>query len=137
VRSRRLAGGGAGGSGYAATRDFAAIGGEVERLARLRVASVRHDRAVAEELEPAVEPPAHRQVALEEIAGPSITDRDAETVAEVIFGVPRDVDAVAPALGSTRRVRILDACSLAHGGEDVRWPRGGPNFRQHYVVPTR
>ena len=114
--------------------EIAAVGGEVERLAGLRIAGVRHDRAVAEELETALQTAADGEVSLEEIAGPAITDRHAEAVAEVILGVSRDVDAVAPALGSTRRVHILDACSLAHGEEDVRCPAGGPNFRLAYVL---
>jgi hypothetical protein len=56
-----------------------------------------------------VDAPPEREVALQELARPSVADGDAEAVAKVVLGVPRDVDAMPTALfpaellGSGRR----------------------------------
>jgi hypothetical protein len=103
-----------------AGHEIATVGREVEGLAGLRLAGIRDDRAVAEELQTAVEAAPHREVALEEIAGSPVPDCDAEAVAEVVLGVARDVDAVPSAFGSARSRGFFDACS-AHALEHPGW----------------
>src|SRR5205085_10617571 len=72
---------------YRARHEVAAIGREIQRLARLHVSRVRDDRAVAEELQAAVQTASHREMSLEKISGPAIADGDTEAITEVILRV--------------------------------------------------
>src|SRR5207247_10501929 len=102
-----------------ARHEIAPVGREVERLAHGRLAGVGDDRAVQEEAQAAMDAAAQGEVPLEKFPRSPIAHSHAEAVAEVILGVPRDVDAVAAAIGA-REVfgRDLPRASvrrLAHG----------------------
>ena len=130
-RSRRV-GGGSGTSGYAGpaispgdrrVRPGSSRGRGRRRQSRApRRAAARPAFGTMAPLPKNLSPPwrrrLHRKVALEKIAGAPIPDRDAEAIAEVVLGVPRDVDAVPAAFGSARSGGFLNACS-AHAREDL------------------
>jgi hypothetical protein len=83
---------------------------EVEGFAEARLPRVGCDPAVHEELEAPGDASVDGQVAVQELAGPPIADRDAAPVPHVVLGVVRNVNAVAP----TFRARWLFS----------RWPDG-------------
>ena len=118
--------------------EIAPVRREIEGLAGARVPRIRHDRAVGEELEPAMKAALDREVTGQKIAGPAISDGDAEAVTEVILRVPRHVDAVPAALGrlplglarragGLLRGHVLLRC-FAHGVDDGLSMAAGPSF---------
>src|SRR6201999_1624523 len=119
---------------------LASVAREVQRLARPGFAAVGGDAAVGKEPEPAVDPAVQGQVPFEKVAGAAIADGDAESVAEVVLGVPRQEDAMAAPLGAAVRALGLltrESCgvrSLLHrrppaSAEHAAVAGGRPNFR--------
>src|SRR5688572_16765238 len=107
------------------SHEVASLGCKVERLARLGIARVRNDRAVGEELEPAVDPTPDREMPRKKIARATIANGDAEAVAEVILGVARHVDAMAAPLGRARGndVVALGSCCFTHSPRSIDRPK--------------
>src|SRR5258708_15968255 len=73
------------------------LASEIERLSGPRLADVGADPAVGEELEPTDDAVAQGEVSVQELPRAPVAHGDAEPVAEMVFGVVRDVDAMATA----------------------------------------
>jgi hypothetical protein len=83
------------------TRDQIALAvREVDRFARVRLTRVGNDRAVREKPDSPLDRVAKREMAVQKLARAPIPNGDADVVSEMILGVARDEDAVAPSLGA-------------------------------------
>src|SRR5690606_1674093 len=86
-----------------ARHEVEAVGEEVQGLARTRILFLRDQRAVRDTVHAACELALEREVPGKELARATIADGDAESIAKVVLGVPRDEDLVTTALGEVLR----------------------------------
>ena len=85
--------------------EVSAVGGEEECLAQTGIARVGNNRPVREELEPSAEAMLQREVSRKKIPRTTVAYGNAQTIAEVVLRIARNIHAMSAPLIRPRRLR--------------------------------